>query len=121
MKHKKWKKNRDGKRERVRDNARGWKRVKVFIIVRVISHREIRGGDNGDGAERLREVIRLAVTIIDHRRVILIGICQKVMDVKTRKKKSKRIREEMRPKLRNCRVKRVEKKKKRNNKDEKKT
>lgn len=30
------------------------------------------------------------------------------MDVKTRKKKSKRIREEMRPKLRNCRVKRVD-------------
>lgn len=41
------------------------KRVKIFIIVRVISHREIRGGDNEDGAERLREVIRLAVTIID--------------------------------------------------------
>lgn len=53
----------------------------------MISHREIRGGDNEDGAERLREVIRLAVTIIDHRRVILIGICQKVMDVKTRKNK----------------------------------
>lgn len=87
MKHKKWKKNRDGKRERVRDNARGWKRVKIFIIVRVISHREIRGGDNEDGAERLREVIRLAVTIIDHRRVILIGDMSKSNGCKNERKK----------------------------------
>lgn len=59
-------KNRDGKQKRVRDNAKERKRVRIFIIVRVIRRREIRGDDNGDDAERLREIIRLAVTIIDH-------------------------------------------------------
>lgn len=46
-------KNRDGRRKRIKDNARGWKRVGVFIIVRVIRHREIRGNDAEDDAVRV--------------------------------------------------------------------
>lgn len=42
--------------------GRGW----IFIIVRMIRHRAIRGNDNEGDAERLREIIRLAATIIDH-------------------------------------------------------
>lgn len=42
------------------------KRMKIFIIVRVIRHRGFRGNDDEDDAERPREIIRLAVTIIDH-------------------------------------------------------
>jgi len=52
----------------VRDNARGWKREgkAIFIIVRVIRHRDIRGDDSEGDAERPRKIIRLAATIIDH-------------------------------------------------------
>lgn len=51
---------------KLRDNARGWKRVDIFIIVRMIRHHEIRGNGDESDAERLREIIRLVVTIIDH-------------------------------------------------------
>lgn len=38
----------------------------IFIIVRVIRHREISATiEDEDDAERLREIIRLVVTIID--------------------------------------------------------
>lgn len=47
--------------EIMRGNGKG-----IFIIVRMICHREIRGNDNEGDAERLREIIRLAATIIDH-------------------------------------------------------
>lgn len=50
---------------KLRDNARGWKRVDIFIIVRMIRHHEIRGNGDESDAERLREIIRLVVTIID--------------------------------------------------------
>lgn len=55
------KKDRDGQRKRMRDCARESKRI--FIIVRVI--RYIADDNEGD-AERPREIIRLATTIIDH-------------------------------------------------------
>lgn len=53
----------------------------------MIRHHEIRGDGNESDAERLREIIRLVVTIIDHSGVTQIGICQKVMDNKMREKK----------------------------------
>lgn len=62
---KKRRKNRDEKRKKVENNAKEWKRIKIFIIVRMIRHREIRGNEDDD-AERLYEIIRLAITIINH-------------------------------------------------------
>lgn len=61
---KKRRKNRDEKRKRIENNVKGWKRIRIFIIVRMIRHREIRS--NEDDAERLCEIIRLAITIINH-------------------------------------------------------
>lgn len=92
MKHKNVEtKNRDGKRKRVRDNAREWKKVRIFIIVRVIRHRVIRGDDNGDDdAERLTRNHSAGCHDYRSRRVTQIEICQKITDNKT-KKKSKRI------------------------------
>lgn len=56
--------DRDGQRKRMRDCAR--ERKGIFIIVRMIRYRGIRDNDNEGDAERPREIIRLATTIIDH-------------------------------------------------------
>lgn len=54
-------------RKRVRDNAKGVEKgTDLYNRPSEIRHREIRGDDNEDGAERLCEIIRLAVTIIDY-------------------------------------------------------
>lgn len=91
MKHKNVEtKNKDGKRKRVRDNAREWKKIRIFIIVRVIRHRVIRGDDNGDDdAERLTQNHSAGCHDYRSRRVTQIGICQKITDSKTKKKEQK--------------------------------
>lgn len=82
---------------KLRDNARGWKRVEIFIIVRMIRHHEIRG--DGNEKRRRASTRNHSAGCHDYRsqRVTQIGICQKVMDNKMRKKNDKRIRKETRP------------------------
>lgn len=57
-----------GQRRTAKENERLCERKKkrIFIIVRVIRYRGIPGNDNEGDAERPREIIRLAITIIDH-------------------------------------------------------
>jgi hypothetical protein len=69
-------KDRDGNGDEAKeDNAGNGKQIRIFVIVRAIRHRGIRGDDLSKATQSVRDIIRSITTIIDYAQKQYTYIC----------------------------------------------